>query len=189
MAMTDAKGAEKKMVAKTNHLRALAAAAGMLVAGGLLVLMMLVVEARPAEATFPGPNGKNGKIVYEQNQNQGPGQVGKNDIYTQDCSYPSYTPCSKGGREPIISNRTARDNDPVWSPVGVFAGTPNGQRIAFASTRDGSDLEIYTAAPDGTKIDQLTNNLVNDEAPTWSPDGKRSPSRATGTPPATISTR
>ena len=39
-----------------------AAAAGALVAVGLLLLMMLVVvEARPAEATFPG---KPGKIVY-----------------------------------------------------------------------------------------------------------------------------
>jgi hypothetical protein len=47
---------------KTNHVGTLAAAAGALVAAGLLVLMLLVVvEARPAEATFPG---KNGKIAY-----------------------------------------------------------------------------------------------------------------------------
>jgi hypothetical protein len=39
---------------KTNHLGALAATAGALVAVGLLMLMMLVVEVRPAEATFPG---------------------------------------------------------------------------------------------------------------------------------------
>ena len=47
---------------KTNHVGTLAPAAGALVAAGLLVLMLLVVvEARPAEATFPG---KNGKIAY-----------------------------------------------------------------------------------------------------------------------------
>ena len=39
---------------KTNHLGALAATAGALVAVGLVMLMMLVVEVRPAEATFPG---------------------------------------------------------------------------------------------------------------------------------------
>ena len=40
---------------KTTPLRALPAAGGALVAVGLLVLMMVVVQARPARATFPGP--------------------------------------------------------------------------------------------------------------------------------------
>ena len=44
---------------KTNRLGTLAAVVGLLMAAGLLV-----VEARPAEATFPG---KNGKIAYVSN--------------------------------------------------------------------------------------------------------------------------
>jgi hypothetical protein len=48
-------------MAKTKHFGPLAAAAGALVAVGLVVLIMLVVEVRPAEATFPG---KPGKIAY-----------------------------------------------------------------------------------------------------------------------------
>jgi hypothetical protein len=49
-------------VAKTNRLGALAAvAAATLTAVGLLVLMLLA-EVKPAQATFPG---KNGKIAYE----------------------------------------------------------------------------------------------------------------------------
>jgi hypothetical protein len=48
-------------MAKTNHFGALAAAAGTLVAVGLVVLMMVVVEAGPAEAAFPG---KNGRIAF-----------------------------------------------------------------------------------------------------------------------------
>ncbi len=49
-------------MAKTNHWGAPAAVAGTLVAVGVVLLIMLVVvEARPAEATFPG---KPGKIVY-----------------------------------------------------------------------------------------------------------------------------
>jgi hypothetical protein len=48
------------MMIRTTHLGALAAAAGALVAVGLMVLM-LVVEVRPAEATFPG---QNGRIAY-----------------------------------------------------------------------------------------------------------------------------
>jgi hypothetical protein len=39
-------------MAKTKHFGPLAAAAGALVAVGLVVLIMLVVEVRPAEATF-----------------------------------------------------------------------------------------------------------------------------------------
>ena len=49
-------------MARTNHIGAMAAAAGTLVALGLVVLIMLVVvEADPAEATFPG---KNGRIAF-----------------------------------------------------------------------------------------------------------------------------
>ena len=52
----------KKMTAKTNRVGALAATAGAtVVAVGFLVLMMLVVDMQPAEATFPG---RNGKIAY-----------------------------------------------------------------------------------------------------------------------------
>src|SRR5215208_6357909 len=63
-------------MAKTYHWGALAAAAGTLVAVGLVVLIMLVVvEAGPAEATFPG---KPGKIAYEGKD----GANGDYEIYT-----------------------------------------------------------------------------------------------------------
>jgi hypothetical protein len=54
----------KEQMAKSNHFGALAAAAGTLVAVGLVVLMVLMVEAGPAGATFPG---KNGYIAYSAN--------------------------------------------------------------------------------------------------------------------------
>jgi Tol biopolymer transport system component len=50
------------------------------------------------------------------------------------------------------------ENRPAWSPRGT--------RIAFASDRDG-DMEIYTMAPDGTELAQVTHNTVNDLAPAW----------------------
>jgi len=53
---------KEEKVPKTNHWGAVSAAAGTLVALGLLLTIMLVVlEARPAEATFPG---KSGKLAY-----------------------------------------------------------------------------------------------------------------------------
>src|SRR5215203_4678865 len=131
---------------KTNHLGALAATAGALVAVGLLMLMMLVVEVRPAEATFPGkpkvvgggsgfnitdnttndytpsysPNGK--EIVYRGTGSNG----GHNEIYTINAS---------GGGRVQITNNTTDDSYPSYSP--------SGKKIAYAGY-DGQDKEIYT---------------------------------------------
>jgi hypothetical protein len=49
------KGREEKMT-RSAHLGALTAAAGVLVAVGMLLTMVALVE--PAEAAFPGQNGK-----------------------------------------------------------------------------------------------------------------------------------
>jgi len=61
--------------------------------------------------------------------------------------------------------------------VGDITLTPEFEvipldRIAFASDRDG-DFEIYTMAPDGSDVRQVTDNDVRDWQPTWSPDGKK----------------
>ena len=53
-------------MAKSNHLGALATAAGTLAAVGLLVLMLVLVDARPAEATFPGDASSTGREVGVQ---------------------------------------------------------------------------------------------------------------------------
>jgi hypothetical protein len=59
-------GLGEKKKAKTDHFGApLAAAAGVLVAVGLVVLM--VVEARPAGAAFPGQNGRITYAGYDGN--------------------------------------------------------------------------------------------------------------------------
>jgi Tol biopolymer transport system component len=56
------------------------------------------------------------------------------------------------------------------SAIAVVLGS-NG-RIAFASERDG-DFEIYSIEPDGTGLLQLTTNALDDDDPSWSPDGTR----------------
>lgn len=62
-----------------------------------------------------------------------------------------------------ITSGAADDIDPIWSP--------DGQRIAFASHRDGNwDLYTLTLATGDTK--RLTNDLVYESKPSWSPDGQ-----------------
>jgi Tol biopolymer transport system component len=65
------------------------------------------------------------------------------------------------------------DDSPAWSP--------DGNRIAFRSNRDGN-LDIYTMNTDGSQVVQLTRDPFADlyffrspidTTPVWSPDGKR----------------
>src|SRR3989442_5315910 len=62
-----------------------------------------------------------------------------------------------------IPNRTAATALPTLHANG---------KIAFISDRDGN-REIYVMNADGTNQVRLTNNLVVDDHPTWSPDGTK----------------
>jgi len=63
-----------------------------------------------------------------------------------------------------LTNNSAADDGPVWSP--------DGKRIAFRSDRDGN-LEIYAMHADGSGQTNLTHNPAADEQPAWSPDGTK----------------
>jgi hypothetical protein len=85
-------------------------AAGLLVAG-----LMALVE--PAEAAFPG---QNGKIAFTSARDN------NDEIYTMNTT---------GGALDRLTNNPQSDEEPAWSP--------DGNRTAFASNRDGN-FEIYT---------------------------------------------
>ena len=57
------------------------------------------------------------------------------------------------------------DSEPAWSP--------DGQRIAFVSSRENWGYEIYVMDADGTNQKRLTHNMVSDRQPAWSPDGNK----------------
>jgi Tol biopolymer transport system component len=63
-----------------------------------------------------------------------------------------------------LTDDTARDRAPVWSP--------DGGRIVFYSDRGGS-YQTWSVRPDGSDFVQITNLPKSSNFPTWSPDGAR----------------
>jgi TolB protein len=61
-----------------------------------------------------------------------------------------------------LSDSAGADGFADWSP--------DGQRLAFVSSRDGN-CEIYVMRPDGTDLANLTNSDGDELYPSWSPDG------------------
>ena len=57
-----------------------------------------------------------------------------------------------------------QDLQPVWSSTG---------RIAFVSSRQGGDYELYVMNADGTGTVRVTTSAGSDSDPSWSPDGQK----------------
>src|SRR5215216_1770759 len=129
-------------LAKSTHLVALATAVAVLAA----VVVLGLIEAQPAEATFPG---KNGKIAFQSDAG------GNYDIYTMN---------RNGEKIEKLTTNPADDEDPAFSP--------DGKRIAFTSDRD-ADNDIYTMNAKGRRLVQLTTNTAVDTDANWSLDGKK----------------
>ena len=115
----------------------------------LAIVVVVAVSAgtKPAEAAFPG---NNGKIAFTSDRDGNP------EIYTMN---------PDGSNQLNLTNKLVEDYGPSWSP--------SGNRIAFTSYPVGDSGEIYTMNSDGTGIKRLTNNAVGDFYPSWSPDGKK----------------
>jgi TolB protein len=105
--------------------------------------------ALPA-AVSPFPAGLTGTLAFESDRE------GRPRIYTIDLSTGKITRLTQGGEW--------RDENPRWSP--------DGKRIAFASTRQSSSFDIFVMNADGTSIERLTDNPAIEHDPTWDSDGR-----------------
>ena len=121
-----------------------------------LVLVLALWGAKPAEAAFPGGDGSIAFVSTMGTSTGANDPAGDFEVFVGQTSLPFSLQ--------QLTHNGAEDLGPAWSP--------NGDKIAFSSNRDG-DHEIYTMDAGGSNLTPLTNNSVFDSSPSWSPDGKR----------------
>jgi hypothetical protein len=121
-------------------------------------VVVLGATMTPAQATFPG---KNGKIVFTHTfhdfQNfEHEGYKVSSDIYTVN---PDGTKLTKLTAD---TSTSASEGGPAWSP--------DGTQIAFASNLheyDTENYEIYVIDANGRNLKRLTHTPVTNWAPDW----------------------
>jgi Tol biopolymer transport system component len=125
------------------------------VALGLLALQAIT---DPAEAAFPGINGR---IAFTSTEVTAGNPDGGAEIYTMN---PDGTDIQQLTHNSNVGVYGGNDIHPAWSA--------DGTQIAFTSNRDnGKDSEIYKMNADETNQTRLTNNpSAPNFRPAWSPD-------------------
>lgn len=103
----------------------------------------------PAEAAFPGDNGR---LVFSAFRH------GNTDVY-------SANPDGTGSKR--LTDHPDIDGEPAVSP--------DGKRVLFTSGRNNAAgvEEVWVMRADGTNERRLTENADGDHAPQWSPDGEK----------------
>ena len=116
------------------------------------VMSAIEISATYTEGGWPSGSLANTKFVFSSNAFDGANR------------YQIYKSNSDGSNWIRLTNNSATESDPHWSP--------DGAKIVFYSNRDGNN-EIYIMNADGTNQTRITNNPAGDSSPAWSPDGSK----------------
>lgn len=156
--------------------------------GLVAAAIMILLQAGPAEAAFPGTNGKiafsRDHEVYTMNPDgSGVSRItdnwygnyspafsagGQKIAYVRygDTSSEIYTMNSDGSGQTRITDMPGGKSTPAWSP--------DGEKIAYSRYTRSGDADIYISNSDGTGEPlRLTYRDDRDTSPAWSPDGTR----------------
>jgi Tol biopolymer transport system component len=112
-------------------------------AASILIVALIAASSKPAQAAFPGTNGK---IAFVRTL-----AAGNEEIYTMN---------PDGTSQQNLTRSSANDSFPAYSA--------DGENIAFSSDRDGNG-EIYRMTRTGTLQTRLTDNPAADRRPSWQP--------------------
>ncbi len=124
--------------------------------GTLLSAAALATGLLPPSPAAAAYSGADGLIAFTSNRD------GNDEIYVM---------AKDGSAQTNLTADPARDQDPAWSA--------DGSRIAFASTRAGHHLDIWTMNADGsapvnlTPLPETSNAGESGVEPAWSPDASR----------------
>ncbi|TML01242.1 MAG: hypothetical protein E6G40_03585, partial [Actinobacteria bacterium] len=106
--------------------------------------------ARPSpRAIDPSAPRGNGVIAFTTFR------TGDNEIFVMNAD---------GSRQADLSNNSASDSQPAWSP--------DGAKVAFTSNRTGNN-DVWVMNADGSGQADLSNDSASDSQPAWSPDGTK----------------
>ena len=92
--------------------------------------------------------------------------IGDEEIGRENRKHKIYVAATDGTNlKKLAGEILSTDIEPAWSP--------DSQRIAFASWREGRTAEIYVMDANGENQRRLTHNMATNRSPAWSPDGRK----------------